>query len=138
MGRPSSCWGELSGGFVRGRCLAAAGAANRSLAVHVRRDALDEGGLHLIGLGGIEPAGGDRRVDLRRGLGDHGVDHGLDVDTVRLGDRRDRRAVFERGPQLVGGDADGLGGGVEASAEEVTAAWAATAGPLVVAQSPPR
>ena len=54
-----------------------------------------------LGDGGLEPLGGG---------GDHGVDHGLDVDSVGLGDLRDRLALLEGGAQLLFGDADRVGG----------------------------
>ena len=65
--------------------------------------ALDHLG-HAVGQlvdGGLEALGGGR---------DHGVDHGLHVDVVGLGDLGDRLAVLEGGAQLVLGDADRLGG----------------------------
>ena len=54
-----------------------------------------------LGDGSLEALGGGR---------DHGVDHGLDVDVVGLGDLSDRLALLEGGPQLVLADADRLGG----------------------------
>ena len=62
--------------------------------------------------GGLEALGGGRH---------HGVDHGLHVDAVGLGDLSDRLAVLEGGAQLVLGDADRLGGDVELDAAAVAA-----------------
>ncbi|MEZ5261582.1 MAG: hypothetical protein R2755_07370 [Acidimicrobiales bacterium] len=107
---------------------ATAEAAHRP-AGHRVVEALGDGGAQLreAGVGlllghlAVGDGGGHPLLDTA----DDGVDHGLAVDPGGIGDGAERGAVLQLGPQLVGGQAERFGGGVEAGAEHASAHAAA-------------